>query len=454
MKAISVEFILKATEGRLVGDPSLLKREISRISTDSRSLEGGELFIPIVGERFDGHDFLDTALQKGAALALSARDVSTRLPYIRVEDTTRAMQALARAYRDLFHRIPFVGVSGSVGKTTTKELIYSALSPRYVTLKNMGNLNGQTGVPMTLFNLEDSHEAAIIEMGMNHFGEMDVLGRMVQPDICILTNIGDCHIEFLGSREGILKAKSEMFAHRNPHGHILVNGDDPLLYPLKRRYPRVLTYGMDPKNDVWASDMRDEGLMGSHFVAHFEGRTLPLFVPAPGIYMVRNALCALTVGRLLGVDPESIARGIHAFVPSAGRMQILHTEKLTLLNDAYNANPTSVAASIDVATSVEGRKVLILGDMFELGKDELLYHFETGRHAAKKHADLILCVGHLSRSTYEGAIHEGGMARHFNDVESLLKALPNLLHTGDTVLVKASNSMKLGNVVRYLQENF
>jgi len=216
----------------------------------------------------------------------------------------------------------------------------------------------------------------------------------------------------------------------------------------------VLTYGIDPKNDVWASDIRDEGLMGSRFAAHFEGRTLPLFVPAPGIYMVRNALCALCVGRLLGVDTESISKGISSFVSSAGRMLVVHTKSLTVLNDAYNANPTSMAASIDVACSVEGRKVLILGDMFELGKDELLYHFETGSYGAKKGADLILCVGRLSASTRDGALHAGGNALHFPDRDALIEALPALLQEGDTVLVKASNSMKLNAVVEYLEKNF
>lgn len=454
MKPITLNFVLQSVGGSFSGDPSLLKKTIRALSIDSRSIGPGELFVPIVGERFDGHDFLDEAYQKGALAALSNRMADTRLPLILVEDTTRAFQRLAQAYRDCFPGVPFVGVTGSVGKTTTKELIYSVLSTRYLTLKNKGNLNNQTGVPLTLFALEDTHEAAVIEMGMNHFGEIDALARIVKPDICVLTNIGDCHIEFLGSREGILKAKSEMFAYMNPEGHILVNGDDTLLYPLKRRYERVLTYGIDPKNDIWASDIQDLGLMGSQFTAHFEGRTLSLFVPAPGLYMIRNALCALATGRLLGVDAESIRQGLRAFVSTAGRMHILRARTLTVLNDAYNANPTSMAASIDVATAVEGRSVLILGDMFELGKEEHLYHYETGSYAVQKGAALILCVGKLSHSIFAGVQDAGGAALHFEGLAALREALPDLLLPGDTVLVKASNSMKLGSVVDFIMKNF
>lgn len=449
MEAFTVEELLRATNGVLQGD-LIGDAVISEVCIDSRCVVPGALFVPIKGDRFDGHDFIEQAFAQGALCALCSDDRKSGGNLIRVHDTGEAFQKIAGAYRNKFS-IPFVGVTGSVGKTTTKELISDVLSQKYTTLKNQGNLNNQTGVPLTLLRLNHSHEAAVVEMGTNHFGEIARLAKIVRPSVCVFTNIGDAHIEYLGSREGILKAKCEMLDFRDDDAIIIANGDDSLLRGLKERYTNVLLYGFGAGNDVYATDIRERGLDGSSFIAHYRGTQQQIDIPAPGSYMVSRALCAIAVGAHLGVTPAQIAAGVAAYAPISGRMTIEKTERFTILNDAYNANPTSVAASIDITAKAEGRRVLILGDMFELGKDELLYHRQIGAYAAKKGIELILCVGRLSSAIYDGAKEEGGNVIHFNDKEALKTALHELLLPGDTILIKASNGMKLQELSSFIQ---
>ncbi len=451
MEHFTLADAIAACDGQLTGDLPM-DTPLHDVCIDSRAVRPGSLFIPIIGDRFDGHDFIPQALHAGALSSLTDRDLSAPRPLIRVRDTAAAFQSIAGAYRSLFP-IPFVGITGSVGKTTTKELIYGVLSQKYDTLKNEGNLNNQTGVPLTLLRLCSAHEAAIVEMGTNHFGEIDALAKIVRPDVCVFTNIGDAHIQHLGSREGILRAKCEMLPYRSPDAPIIVNGEDALLRTLKDTYDDVLTYGTDSACDVYATDIDEMGLEGTRFIAHFGDESLPVTVPAPGSYMVLRALCALCVGLALDVEPAKIAAGIESYRPVSGRMAIVKTPRYTLINDAYNANPTSVAASIDVAAASEGRCVLILGDMFELGKDELKYHREIGEYAVHRKADRILCVGTLSNAMYEGAKQAGGNAAYFADKDALLRALPEILQKGDTVLIKASNGMKLQDVAQYIEDN-
>ena len=456
MKPLTLRFVLDTLGLELPpgADPALTFPDLC---VDSRACSDGCLFVPILGERFDGHEFIPAAFLAGAAAALSDRDLPPQLPadkiVLRVSDTLQALQTLTRAYRQLFC-IPIVGITGSVGKTTTKELVYSVLSQRYNTLKNQGNLNNQTGVPATLLRLEAAHQAAVVEMGTNHFGEIDRLAAMVQPDVCLVTNIGESHIEFLGSKEGILQAKSEMFAHMRPGGTIIVNGDDPLLATLRGKYPNVTTYGLGVRNDVHAKDIRELGLLGSAFTLHYSGGTLAVHVPAPGTHMVLNALAAFCTGLALGVDPGSIAQGIEAFTSSTGRMNIAQTNTLTLLDDAYNASPTSMRASIDVAVSLPGRSVLVLGDILELGKDAQAYHSALGEYCAQKKAALVLTVGALSAHLQSAAKAGGVNALHFESTAALTEALPGLLQPGDTVLVKASHGMHFEEVCTYITSHF
>ena len=452
MVPFTVKQTLAACGGKYFGDASALSHFVSGVTIDSRKVGPGFLFIPIRGERFDGHDFIQCVWDAGAVCCLSEKSLDTKKPYILVPSTIDAFQAIASFYRSLFP-IPIVGISGSVGKTTTKELIASVLSQKFNVLKNEGNLNNQTGVPQTVFRLEECHQAAIIEMGMNHFGEIRNLSKIVRPKICVLTNIGEAHLEYLGSKEGILQAKSEMFEYMDLNGTIVVNGDDPLLSTITTHYPNVITYGFGNENHVQAKNCIDLGLSGAHFTASFDGKDTPIFMPSPGNHMILNSLAAMTVGMLMGVDESQIQAGICAFVPTAGRMHVIKTKDITILNDAYNANPTSMAASISIAANCAKRSVCILGDMFELGQDEVEYHKNIGSYAAEKGIDLILCVGELSKHIDAGAREKGGNTLYFPDKESLLQALPTLIESEDTVLVKASHGMHLDTVVQWLVDH-
>jgi len=441
-----------ACGGQYFGDISLLAQNVLGVTINSREVVQGCLFIPIRGERFDGHDFIEAAFDAGALCCLSEKPVEGR-PYILVASTQDAFQLLAAYYRSLFP-IPAVAISGSVGKTTTKELVAGVLAQKYRVLKNEGNLNNQTGVPLTIFRLEPGHEAAVIEMGMNHFGEIRNLARIVRPNIGVLTNIGEAHIEFLGSKEGILEAKSEMLEFIQPGGYLVVNGDDPMLAALAARNPNVVTVGLGENNLVRAVDMVDMGLQGTRFTANYDGEQIPLHVHLPGPHMVMNALVALAVGRLLGVDKEHIQAGISSYTPPSGRMHIVKASSVTVISDAYNANPTSMAASLGILAKAEGRKVCILGDMFELGEAEVQYHRGIGQVAAELKIDLILCVGKLAEHIFEAAQEAGGNARYFADKGQMVDALPSLIQPKDTILVKASHGMRLDTIADWLIQNY
>ncbi len=444
---------LSACGGEYHGDEGLLDADVTDVTIDSRTVLRGALFVAIKGERFDGHDFIEAALEAGAVCCVAERPPETGGPCIIVPSASDAFQAIAAYYRSLFD-IPAVGVTGSAGKTTTKELISGVLEQKYRVLKNEGNLNNQTGVPITVFKLEKCHEAAVIEMGMNHFGEIRNLARIVRPSFCVITNIGEAHIEFLGSKEATLKAKTEMLEFMEPEGHIVVCGDDPLLMPLASRYWGAVTVGLGEHNHVRAEDITDMGLSGTRFTACFEGKKLPLFIRCPGKHMVIDALAALAVGVLLGVSEDRIQAGISQYRPSSGRMDIVEAAGITVINDAYNANPSSMAASLGTLAKAQGRKVCVLGDMFELGENEAQYHRDIGQTAADLELDCVLCVGKLAGYIYEGAKQKGCDARHFADKEQLTAALPSLIQPGDTVLVKASHGMRLDTVAEWLIGNY
>lgn len=441
-----------ACGGKFFGKERLLTQNVLGVSIDSRTVGEGFLYIPIRGQRFDGHDFIEAAYDAGALCCLSEKPIEGR-PYILVPSSLDAFQMIAAYYRSLFP-IPAVAISGSVGKTTTKELVAGVLSTKYNVLKNEGNLNNQTGVPLTIMCLERCHEATVIEMGMNHFGEIRNLARIVRPNICVITNIGEAHIEFLGSKEGILQAKTEMLEYMDPVGHIVVNGDDPLLAQLASRYTNVVTVGFGQNNLVRAEEVADMGLSGLRFTARYEGEKIPVHIHCPGAHMVLNALTALAAGALLGVGKDQILAGIAGYTPPSGRMQIVETADITVVNDAYNANPTSMAASLGILAKAGGRKVCILGDMFELGENEAQYHHDIGQCAAELGIDSILCVGQLARYIFEAAKKKGADARYFADKQQLTDELPALIQPQDTVLVKASHGMRLDTVADWLIKNY
>ena len=430
-----VKKAIEITGGQFVGPDALLEESFESVSIDTRTMQPGALYVPVRGDVFDGHRFIPQAFEKGARLTLSEGD--TPYPHIRVENCVRAFQALAHAYRCQFD-ISLVGITGSAGKTTTRGMVSAVLSTFYNTHSTTGNLNNQTGVPQVLFGLMPEHQCAVVEMGTNHFGEIDALAAMSEPTMCVLTNIGEAHIEFFGSREGIFRGKTEMLPHMRSGGKIIVNGDDEYLC----RIPGAFTFGFGKANDLWAEDAREDDLFGASFTACWENERLPIRLQVPGHHMILNALAAVAVGLAMNVPPERIQQGLAAFVPISGRMAVEKLRRFTLLNDVYNANPTSMEASLQVLSRAAGRKVCILGDMLELGEQAAALHERVAQEAVRLGVDVILGVGPL----FESAVAAVG-GRGFTDQDQLLMALPKLLQEGDVILVKGSRGMHLEQTV-------
>jgi len=439
-----------ACGGTYIGDAALLDEPIRGITIDSRITEPGCLFVATKGERFDGHDFIDGAYENGALCCVSERPVNNH-PHILVPNALRALQDIAGFYRGLFD-IPFIGITGSVGKTSTKEMIAGVLARGMDVHKTQGNLNNQTGVPLTLFMLKETHRAAVVEMGANHFGEIDAVAKITRPDYCFLTGIGDAHIENFGDRQGTLRAKCEMLAHIRPGGKVFVNGDDKLLRPLKDNRDDVITYGLLPRNDIYAEAVEDKGLMGTEFTAVAYGRRMRMYVPSPGAHMVLNALAGVAAGLALGISEKDIAKGVAAYAPVGSRMDIIGVGGGAILNDVYNANPQSVMAALEVLGRSAGRKVAILGDMYELGDNAPELHRNIGKLAAET-ADLVIGVGRLAGGICEGASGRKCRNMYFLTQESLIVSLPQIIKQGDAVLVKASRGMRMEETVQFLRDN-
>ena len=436
MIPFSVQKAVEVTQGRFHGPDALFKESFDSVSIDTRTMQPGALYVPVRGDVFDGHRFIPQAFEKGAKLTLS--EVDTPYPHIRVPNAVKAFQALAHAYRCRFD-IPLVGITGSAGKTTTRGMVSSVLSAQYTTHSTTGNLNNQTGVPQVLFGLMPEHQCAVVEMGTNHFGEIDALAAMSEPTICVLTNIGEAHIEFFGSREGIFRGKTEMLPHMRPGGRIIVNGDDDYLCTI----PNAFKFGFGRSNDLWAEDAREDDLFGASFTACWDGGRLPIQLQVPGHHMILNALAAVAVGLALDVPTDKIQQGLAAFAPISGRMAVEKLPRFTLLNDVYNANPTSMEASLQVLSRADGRKVCILGDMLELGDQSPALHVRVAQEAARLGIDVIVGVGPLFNQAVKGL--------GFPTQEELLQQLPDLLQTGDTNLVKGSRGMHLENTVQCIR---
>ena len=399
---------------------------ISAVSTDSRNITPGCLFLPWVGEQFDGHNFIDAALDAGAAGCLCAKlpqDIRPDKFYIKVADTRLALRDMASAYRDKFD-IPFVQITGSVGKTTTKEMIAAVLGAKLNVLKTPENFNNDIGTPLTLFGLSPEHQAAVIETGMNHFGEIEYLGAMVRPDIAVISNIGDAHIEYLGSRGGILKAKCEIFEHLKDDGIAILNGDDALLDTVTLPQ-RIIRCGQSEHCQVRISDILDHGVNGITCTVTSEKDVYHLNIPAPGEHMAYAASIAVAVGEALGLSKEEIIRGVAAYAPIGSRMHILRlSDGRVLLDDCYNANPQSVSAALEVLARTEcERRVAVLGDMGELGDLTEQAHFNAGALAAMLGIDFVVAIGSKAVKIADGAAMGGAEVLHFATRE---EAMPTL----------------------------
>ena len=453
MKNLTLRNITRACQGTYHGNESLLDREVAGVTIDSRKVEKDFLFVAINGERFNAHQFIPDTIEKGALCVVSHEDLGdTDYPYILVEATGQALLDIAKLYRDSFD-VKVVGITGSVGKTSTKEMIASVLAQKYNVHKTQGNFNNECGLPLTIFEMNEEHQVSVLEMGINHFGEMRKLSTVASPDICVITNIGVAHLEFLKTREGIMQEKTQMFQDMKPGGSVVLNGDDPLLStigPVKGSDP--IFYGLDQdKNVVYATDVEPLGLKGTSCTIHLPEGSFSCIVPIPGIHMVSNALAGSAVGSRLGLTTEEIKRGIESLPSIPGRNHIIQTDRLILLDDCYNANPVSMKASLDVLNMGIGRKVAVLGDMGELGPDYAALHRSVGEYAAEIGIDLVCAIGPMSKEIAEGAASDGTKALWFETKADFLAQTKDILKDGDNVLIKASHGMEFPEIVEALR---
>jgi UDP-N-acetylmuramoyl-tripeptide--D-alanyl-D-alanine ligase len=449
--------IANACNGQLFQECECVDKEITGVVVDSRLVEKDYLFIATVGERVDGHDFIDDVFSKGAmAVVCEKTPINSKIPYILVEDSLSALKSIATWYR-MQLTIKVIGITGSVGKTSTKEFVSSVLAKKYNVLKTEGNFNNEIGLPLTILKIRNEHEVAVLEMGISDFGEMHRLSEIAKPDICLITNIGQCHLEKLGSRQGILKAKTEIFDFMSEEGHVCMNGDDDMLSTLKEvKGRKPIKFGMKgnntiAENDVYATEVENRGLFGSTCNIHIKDQMFPVNIPLPGGHMVLNALAAASVGFILDMSWDEIAAGITTVQPVGGRSNIIQQGKWTIIDDCYNANPVSMKAAIDLLNMAETNKVAILGDMGELGDRENALHQEVGAYAAATNVDILVCVGKRSSHMYDGAVRKfKGKLLYFETRDSLIEALPSIVKENDTILVKASHSMGFDHIVNAL----
>ncbi len=446
MKNFTLAEIAAACGGKYVGDEAMKNTAITSVERDSRAIKNGSLFLAIKGGRVDGHDFIEKCYDSGAVCAICEKaPENPSKPYILVDSTLTAVKQIAKAYRDKFD-IPVVGVSGSVGKTSTKEMLYAVLSQKYKTHKTQGNLNNELGVPLTILSMPEDTEAAVIEMGISDFGEMTRLSMVAQPTICVLTIIGCCHLENLGDRDGVLKAKTEMFKFARESADYVLNGDDDKLSTVTEvGGKKPIFFGLDKKNEYYAEDIENNGEGGVSCKLCFGDTKLDVTIPAIGSYMVSNALAAVAVGKLLGLSDGELKNGVEAYKTVGSRANVINTGKIRIIDDCYNANPTSVKASLETLVNFKGRTVAMIGDMKELGTDELALHFDTGAYAKQIGVDVVLSAGPLAKELARGA--DG---KWFETKEELISALPGIIKDGDTVLVKASHSMQFEKIVEFL----
>ena len=469
MKNIKVKDIINITKGILIqGNPNLKCIEFSK---DTRIIKGGEIYIGIKGENFDGNKFWKDALNQGAE-AVIVQDIKFNKKeleefkgktIIKVENTLEALYKIAKFKRELYN-IPVIAITGSVGKTSTKDIVANVVSKKYKTLKTEGNNNNNIGMPLTILKLKD-HEAMVLEMGMNHFGEISLLTNIAKPDICIITNIGTSHIGNLGSRENILKAKLEIL-EGTESPTVIINNDNDLLHKWykenKEKY-NIKTYGIKNKSEFMAKDIKlNENSSEFKVLISKENKEINTNVPVGGEHFVLNSLCAFTVGNALGIDKKDITSGIESFELTKKRMDIIKLKNgVEVINDAYNASLESMKASLKYLGNIqEKRKIAVLGDMFELGKFSKELHKSVGTEVYKNNIDILICSGESSKEIVKQANIEGLSTEstyYVDNKEEILEKLKSICKDGDVVLFKASNGMQFYKIAeeyqKYVEEN-
>lgn len=462
MRNITIKDILEVTNGELIiGNEEL---ECENFSKDTRELQKGDTYIGIKGENFDGNKFWQQALEKGASCVIVENVKLTEDEKMRwkdktiiiVKNTLEALYEIAKFKRSLYN-IPVIAITGSVGKTSTKDIIANVVAQKYNALKTIGNNNNNIGLPFTILKLKE-HNALVVEMGMNHLGEISLLSLIAKPNICIITNIGTSHIGNLGSRENILKAKLEILeGSENPT--IIINNDNDLLhkwYEENKTRWNIKTYGINNKSDFETKEI-NLNIYGSEFICDIGGKEEKVKVPVGGEHFVLNSLCAIAVGKELGIDVDKIITGIESFELTKKRMDIKELPNgIKIINDAYNASFESMKATLEYLSEFkENRKIAVLGDMFELGEYAEDLHKKVGKEVAKNKIDILICNGENSKYIASQAKEEGMNEKNIYIIENreeVLKVLKDISTKGDIILFKASNGIKFFELANTMEE--
>jgi UDP-N-acetylmuramoyl-tripeptide--D-alanyl-D-alanine ligase len=455
LESITLDFIVNAVNGSLQGQCK--ENLIKEVCTDTRKISEGCLFIALKGEKYDGHDFIVEAFKKGAAAVISEKHIThPDGAVITVESTKTALLKLACAYRQNFN-IPVVGITGSVGKTSTKEMVYAALSCKYKTHKNEGNLNNEIGMPMSAFGLDKSFKAAIFEMGMSNFGEISRLTQVAKPSVGIITNIGISHIEKLGTQQGILKAKLEILDGMDENSILILNGDDKLLFDkIPEIKHKIITYGINNTEcNVVGKNIKQQDYSTS-FDIEYQHTNTQTVIPTLGVHNAYNALAAFAAGIHIGMAPREVSEGLAAYKTYGMRQKFVNYKGVTIIEDCYNASPDSMNAAFDVLMAIknDGAKFAVLADMLELGNHTEQSHINVGKAAAKKGVDILLAYGDNAKHYCEGFTIENpnksANCLYFKDKQELAEFIRNIMNSGDTLLFKGSRGMKLEEVLAKL----
>lgn len=506
MKDMTLKAIADACDGTVYYDDKNIatETEATGVYLDSRKIAEGSVFIATVGERVDGHSFIESVFKAGALGVICEKLPDKPYgPCILVKDSFKALKDVASYYRSKL-TCKVIGITGSVGKTSTKEFIATVLSEKYKVCKTIGNFNNEVGMPLTILSAREDDEVLVLEMGINHFGEMERMSAIARPDMAVITNIANCHIEFLGDRDGVLKAKTAIFTGMKEGSHVFLNCDDdklstvsealglrPVFYGIKNKqsdYNRhnagtssvAKYYEYKPDGatkvtpDYYVSEYMTKGLLGTDavIVSRVTGDTIPVSIRLPGEHMLYNALASAAVAENLNLDPNQIQAGIGKVAATAGRGHIIQGNNYTIIDDCYNANPSAMKSALKLLSLADTRKVAILGDMYELGDNAKTLHREVGEAAGITDTDVIICVGELSEAMYEGALsslpasdagavskdeadrtdYSGVRLIYLSSKDRLISQLPHIIHKGDSVLIKASHGMGFDEIVDILKD--
>ncbi len=472
MERMTLEEILEAVEGNIVIKGSFFEECIdaagcagsifSGVSTDSRKIEKDNIFIALKGENFNGNDYIVQVSKAGAALCIvdeikfNKDEINSSMSVIIVKDTRKALLSLAKLYRSKLS-VKIIGITGSTGKTSTKDLTAAVLSSKFKTFKTAGNYNNEIGLPLMIFKLDNTYDAAVLEMGMSNFQEIHRLADTARLDIALITNIGLSHIENLKSRENILKAKLEITDFFDNEKVLIVNGEDELLKTIKNKDYKVLKTGMNSEFDFYAQDIKLSESNVRFILCEKEKNTAEEFIiEVPGRHNILNAMLAVACGRTLGMGYKEIKEGIKNLQTTSMRLDIIRGDKFTIIDDCYNASPDSMKAAIDVVADIKGnRRIAVLGTMRELGDSSYEAHKEIGKYAKDKSIDILLTMGEFNnayKEGYEKPDTDGSIIKSFDNNNDLIEFLKNTINKDDLVLVKASRYMKFENIVNEIKK--